>query len=300
MTAVLGCIADDFTGGTDLAETLSRNGMRTIQLLGVPDTALASEAAAHDHHGVPELHPAVQAGIHGAGDGFSQRGDVHVEAIGHGLELEGFGGEVFGEVVVPAEGHDLVSDLVVGHPAAHGNDRAAALVPEPEGELGVLPEFGGLRRQVAAVEVFIGTADAHEVVLDDDVVLAADEFAFDEFDVAGAVEAGGLGDESIHVRSFMTGRGGDGFDAFPPFPCHASLHGALGAPAAGGRQPGPPVGLDDPGEVQDDRDGRAGDPGHRGAAADSADALPDVHVGHGDGHPEAGRVGVLEHERARV
>ena len=30
MTAVLGCIADDFTGGTDLAETLSRNGMRTI------------------------------------------------------------------------------------------------------------------------------------------------------------------------------------------------------------------------------------------------------------------------------
>ena len=46
MTAVLGCIADDFTGGTDLAETLSRNGMRTIQLLGVPDTALALEAAA--------------------------------------------------------------------------------------------------------------------------------------------------------------------------------------------------------------------------------------------------------------
>ena len=27
MTAVLGCIADDFTGGTDLAETLSRNGI---------------------------------------------------------------------------------------------------------------------------------------------------------------------------------------------------------------------------------------------------------------------------------
>lgn len=68
----------------------------------------------------------------------------------------------------------------------------AALVPEQEGELGVLPEFGGLRRQVAAVEVFIGTADAHEVVLDDDVVLAADEFAFDEFDVAGAVEAAAL------------------------------------------------------------------------------------------------------------
>ena len=51
MTAVLGCIADDFTGGTDLAETLSRNGMRTIQLLGVPDTALASEAAAQAEEG---------------------------------------------------------------------------------------------------------------------------------------------------------------------------------------------------------------------------------------------------------
>jgi uncharacterized protein YgbK (DUF1537 family) len=34
---LLGCIADDFTGATDLANTLVRNGMRTVQLLGVPD-----------------------------------------------------------------------------------------------------------------------------------------------------------------------------------------------------------------------------------------------------------------------
>ena len=33
---VLGCIADDFTGATDLASTLVRNGMRTVQLIGVP------------------------------------------------------------------------------------------------------------------------------------------------------------------------------------------------------------------------------------------------------------------------
>ncbi|MEZ5833985.1 MAG: four-carbon acid sugar kinase family protein [Dongiaceae bacterium] len=28
---LLGCIADDFTGATDLANTLVRNGMRTVQ-----------------------------------------------------------------------------------------------------------------------------------------------------------------------------------------------------------------------------------------------------------------------------
>ncbi len=34
---ILGCIADDFTGATDLASTLVRGGMRTVQLIGVPD-----------------------------------------------------------------------------------------------------------------------------------------------------------------------------------------------------------------------------------------------------------------------
>ena len=33
---VLGCIADDFTGATDLANNLVRNGMRAVQTLGVP------------------------------------------------------------------------------------------------------------------------------------------------------------------------------------------------------------------------------------------------------------------------
>lgn len=35
--ALLGCIADDFTGATDLASMLVRNGMRTVQLIGVPE-----------------------------------------------------------------------------------------------------------------------------------------------------------------------------------------------------------------------------------------------------------------------
>ena len=34
--ALLGCIADDFTGATDLASMLVRHGMRTVQLIGVP------------------------------------------------------------------------------------------------------------------------------------------------------------------------------------------------------------------------------------------------------------------------
>ena len=36
MTLLLGAIADDLTGATDLANTLVRRGMRTVQLIGVP------------------------------------------------------------------------------------------------------------------------------------------------------------------------------------------------------------------------------------------------------------------------
>jgi len=40
MSALLGCIADDFTGATDLASTLVAGGMRTVVLPGVPEAAL--------------------------------------------------------------------------------------------------------------------------------------------------------------------------------------------------------------------------------------------------------------------
>ncbi|MGL6252364.1 MAG: four-carbon acid sugar kinase family protein, partial [Billgrantia desiderata] len=36
MTIVLGAIADDFTGATDLANNLVRSGMRCLQVIGVP------------------------------------------------------------------------------------------------------------------------------------------------------------------------------------------------------------------------------------------------------------------------
>ncbi len=38
MAPILGCIADDFTGATDLANMLVRGRLRTVQLLGVPAT----------------------------------------------------------------------------------------------------------------------------------------------------------------------------------------------------------------------------------------------------------------------
>jgi uncharacterized protein YgbK (DUF1537 family) len=44
---LLGCIADDFTGATDLANTLTRRGMHTILMIGV------SKAVS------PEAHPIV-------------------------------------------------------------------------------------------------------------------------------------------------------------------------------------------------------------------------------------------------
>jgi 3-dehydrotetronate 4-kinase len=43
---LLGCIADDFTGATDLANNLVRAGMRVVQTIGVPDRPLDGEADA--------------------------------------------------------------------------------------------------------------------------------------------------------------------------------------------------------------------------------------------------------------
>ncbi|OWT57529.1 3-oxo-tetronate kinase [Candidimonas nitroreducens] len=46
MAILLGCIADDFTGATDLAGMLQQAGMRTIQIIGVPSTPLPADTAA--------------------------------------------------------------------------------------------------------------------------------------------------------------------------------------------------------------------------------------------------------------
>lgn len=46
MSALLGCIADDLTGGTDLSGILVNNGMRTVQMIGVPDGPWPEDADA--------------------------------------------------------------------------------------------------------------------------------------------------------------------------------------------------------------------------------------------------------------
>jgi 3-dehydrotetronate 4-kinase len=43
---LLGCIADDFTGATDLANNLVRGGMRTVQTVGVPQEKLRDDVDA--------------------------------------------------------------------------------------------------------------------------------------------------------------------------------------------------------------------------------------------------------------
>jgi 3-dehydrotetronate 4-kinase len=42
----LGCIADDFTGATDLASNLVRSGMRVVQTIGVPTEQIGREVDA--------------------------------------------------------------------------------------------------------------------------------------------------------------------------------------------------------------------------------------------------------------
>ena len=46
MNLLLGCIADDFTGATDLANNLVRAGMRVVQTIGVPDAPLPADCNA--------------------------------------------------------------------------------------------------------------------------------------------------------------------------------------------------------------------------------------------------------------
>ena len=45
MAILLGCIADDYTGATDLANTLVKSGLRTIQTIGVPDDPISDAEA---------------------------------------------------------------------------------------------------------------------------------------------------------------------------------------------------------------------------------------------------------------
>ncbi|MBT5897980.1 MAG: four-carbon acid sugar kinase family protein, partial [Rhodospirillaceae bacterium] len=81
MTILLGCIADDYTGATDLANTLVRQGMRTVQFFGPPGADVT----------VPEADAVVIA--------LKSRTNPVAEAIGQSLDalrwLQGAGAAQF-------------------------------------------------------------------------------------------------------------------------------------------------------------------------------------------------------------
>ena len=52
---LLGCIADDFTGATDLANMLVRGGMRTVQSIGIPSARSGCRAGCRCHRHCPEV-----------------------------------------------------------------------------------------------------------------------------------------------------------------------------------------------------------------------------------------------------
>ena len=48
MALLLGAVADDYTGASDLANTLNRNGLSTIQTIGVPAVRLEGRRRGSD------------------------------------------------------------------------------------------------------------------------------------------------------------------------------------------------------------------------------------------------------------
>ena len=57
---LLGCIADDFTGATDLANNLVRAGMRVVQTIGVPEQPLGVGSPDRGVTGEPASHGCVR------------------------------------------------------------------------------------------------------------------------------------------------------------------------------------------------------------------------------------------------
>ena len=77
---LLGVIADDFTGATDVASMLVAAGMRTVQTIGVPaDASVVKDADADAARGFAGKHHAVLLANHGpvvAGTSLSAAADA--------------------------------------------------------------------------------------------------------------------------------------------------------------------------------------------------------------------------------
>ena len=76
MPLLLGAVADDYTGASDLANTLNRNGLSTIQTIGVPPSGLKVDDAEAIHAYVIAVSAKAQGQLLGA-DRIGEAGRVH-------------------------------------------------------------------------------------------------------------------------------------------------------------------------------------------------------------------------------
>src|SRR5260370_442983 len=84
---LLGCIADDFTGASDLANTLAKGGMATVQFVGIPagdaDRDCEAGVVALKTRSIPAQDARAEAGLLP-----SSAGRQSATAIGEGLAAE--------------------------------------------------------------------------------------------------------------------------------------------------------------------------------------------------------------------
>ena len=87
----LGCIADDFTGATDLANNLARAGMRVVQTIGVPTDGALPDVDAVVVFPEKDVRPIIRE-IH---PDFHAKGtDYTEESVPERNEVEACGGRV--------------------------------------------------------------------------------------------------------------------------------------------------------------------------------------------------------------
>lgn len=151
MTLVLGCVADDYTGASDLANTLSKAGLRTVQTIGVPRDDL-------------EL-PAVDAVVVALKSRSIPAADAVERSLAAARWLRGRGaGHVLFKICSTFDSTDAgnigpVTDALRAEPGAGPAAGAGPALVTP-----AFPETG---RTVYLGHLFVGTVPLHESPLKD-------------------------------------------------------------------------------------------------------------------------------------
>lgn len=141
----LGCIADDYSGASDLANTLTRAGLRTVQTIGIPDDSLA----------LPEIDAVVVA--------LKSRSIVPEAAVAQSLAALGWlkargAGHILFKVCSTFDSTDRGN---IG-PVTDALREACGGGPVP-----VTPAFPEAGRTVFMGHLFVGTQPLHESPLKD-------------------------------------------------------------------------------------------------------------------------------------